>query len=81
MPTKLQIIKNLKLSQKLLDYLSKNPQTKKKENVSYVVITQKDSELNKANLDVAQSLKKTGKKVVKAIETKNSSIPWKFASL
>lgn len=81
MPTKIQIIKNLKLSQKLLDYLSKTPQVKKRKNVSYIVITQKDPELNKANLDVAKSLKKKGKKVVKAIETKSSSTPWKFASL
>lgn len=79
MPTKLQIIKNLKLSQKLLDYLSENP--RKGKNASYIIITKKDNELNKANLNMGKSLVKEGKNVVKAIETKNKSIPWKFVSV
>jgi len=80
MPTKIQIIKNLKLSEKLLNYLSENPR-ENKEDVSYIVITKNDSALNKANLSIAESIAKKGKKVVKAIETSNKSTPWKFASL
>lgn len=80
MPTKIQIIKNLKLSEKLLNYLSENPR-ENKENVSYIVITKNDSALNKANLSIAESIAKKGKKVVKAFETNNKLSPWKFSSI
>lgn len=78
MPTKLQIKNNLKLSEKLLDYLSKYPRNNKQKNISYIVITKGDSELNKENLVMAKSLAKEGKNVVKAIETGNSKSPWNF---
>lgn len=81
MPTKLQIKNNLKLSEKLLDYLSKYPRNNKQKNISYIIITKGDNELNKENLVMAKSLLKEGKNVVKAIETDNKSTPWKFASL
>lgn len=81
MPTKLQIKNNLKLSEKLLDYLSKYPRNNKQGNISYIIITKEDSELNKENLVMAESLVREGKNVVKAIETNNRSTPWKFASL
>ena len=81
MSTKLQIKKNLRLSEKLLDYLSKHPRNNKQENISYIVFTKEDNELNKENLVMAKSLAKEGKRVVKAIETNNKSTPWEFASL
>lgn len=81
MPTKLQIKNNLKLSEKLLDYLSKYPRNNKQKNISYIIITKGDNKLNKENLVMAKSLVKEGKTVVKAIETSNKSTPWKFASL
>jgi len=80
MPTKTQINKNLKLSEKLLDYLSKNPHQINDENVSYIVLTKEDEELNKLNLGMAKSLVKEGKKVIKAIQTDKKSTPWKFST-
>lgn len=80
MPTKLQIDKNLKLSEKLLDYLTDNPQEHEK-NVSYIVITKEDNDLNNENLSMAKNLIKSGRKVIKAIETNSKSTPWKFASI
>lgn len=81
MPTKLQIENNLKLSEKLLDYLSKYPRDNEQGNISYIIFTKGDSQLNKENLVMARSLVKEGKNVVKAIETSDRSTPWRFASL
>ena len=81
MSTKLQITKNIELSEKLLDYLSHNPQSNIHKNVSYIIVTKEDEELNKLNLSMVDSLIKEGKKVVKALETNDKSFPWKFASL
>ncbi len=81
MPTKTQVTKNLKLSEKLLEYLTKNPHASSEKNVSYIVISNEDSELNKLNMNLAQSLIKEGKKVIKALETKDDSMPWKFSTL
>lgn len=80
MPIKQQISKNLKLSEKLLNYLSKHPQNPK-DNISYIVITKEDKELSRANLGMVKSLIKEGKKVVKAIETNDKSTPWKFCTI
>ncbi len=81
MPTKLQIAKNLELSERLLNYLSNNPQQVAYENVSYIVITKADEELNKINLSMIDSLVKEGKKVVKALETQDKTLPWKFSQV
>jgi len=81
MPTKVQINKNLKLSEKLLDYLANNPRMNARGGASYIIITQKDSELNKMNLGLVKSLKKEGKKVIKALETNDELNPWKFSSI
>lgn len=80
MPTKTQINKNLELSEKLLDYLSDNPR-KTTEQVSYIVITKDDAELNQVNLELGKSMAKHGKKVIKALETKDKANPWKFATI
>lgn len=81
MPTKVQIDKNLKLSEKLLEYLSKNPRLDDESEISYIIISNEDSQLNEINLNLAKSLIKEGKKVVKAFEPTSESAPWKFSTL
>ena len=78
MPTKTQVTKNLKLSEKLLEYLANNPNASSEKNVSYIVISKEDNELNKLNMNLARSLIKEGKRVIKATETGDKHNPWKF---
>lgn len=76
-----QIDKNLELSNKLFDYLiSIDSSLKHNDNVSYIVISKENIKLNEANLTLAQSLVKKGKKIIKAIETGNKDNPWEFSS-
>ena len=77
MPTVLQIAKNLELSENLID----NPSRESCQNASYIVVTRGDFALNKENLKLASSLKKQGKKVIKATETSDKHNPWNFAFL
>ncbi len=81
MPTKKQITKNLELSEKLLDYLSEYPSEDEMKNVSYIIITKEDKELNEMNLSLVESLLKEGKRVIKAIQTNDKVTPWKFSAI
>lgn len=80
MPTKQQVSKNLKLTEKLLDYLAKNPGDSSS-NISYVMFSKDDEALNKANLKLVDSLLKEGKRVVKAEESNDKKLPWKFTQV
>lgn len=76
-----QIEKNLKLSGELMDYLADNPSisdVKKWNKASFVVITQNDSELNRLNTKLINSLIEEGKKVIKAVQTSDKTNPWTF---
>ena len=72
--------KNSVLTTKLLDYLADNPDAAIHipSGVSYVVFSAKDEKLNEYNLKLVKQLKSNGKKVVKAIETKNKQAPWEL---
>ncbi len=78
-----QTSKNLKLSAKVAEYITKNPEMVKdfKGNLSFVVFSVKDSELNKANTNLVKKLKQEGKNVIKVQQTKNVDSPWKFVPL
>lgn len=76
-----QIKKNLKLSEQLLNYLASNPTDapgKKAGNVSYVVISKDDKELNKLNYNLIVGLQDEGKTVIKAEQTQDKKQPWIF---
>lgn len=78
--SKKQIEKNIELSLELASFLVKNPQKIQNapEGSSFVVFSASDALLNKLNEKLAVSLKKKGRKVIKAKETKDSSNPWVF---
>lgn len=76
--SKKQIDKNFDLAEKLANFLAKNPE-KEFRGVSYVVFSAKDKALNKLNQKLLESLKKQGKKVVKAEETQTPKNSWKFS--
>jgi hypothetical protein len=78
MSKKQQIQKNLKLSEELMEYLADNPYNSKEKNVSFVVFTQNDKELNKLNSNLINSLIEEGKHVIKAIQTSDKNHPWSF---
>lgn len=80
MSTVTQVNKNIRLSNKLAKYFVKNPKkiTNYPSNVSFVIISANDKTLNIVNEKLIKNLKKSGKKVVKAKETKNTSSPWQF---
>lgn len=83
MTKQIQTSKNLKLSAKVAEYITKNPDSVKdfKGDLSFVVFSASDSSLNKVNTNLAIKLKKEGKKVIKAEETKDKESPWKFTPL
>ncbi len=78
-----QITKNIKLSEKLAEYIANNPNQVKRfpVNVSYVTFSSRDEKLNSVNEQLIKSLKSEGKKVIKAQETVDNDTPWKFTPL
>lgn len=80
MSNKIQAKKNLELVSKLTDYITKNPQVEATipSGASYVFFSATDKKLNQANLELAKSLSREGKVVVKAQELKDKENPWKF---
>lgn len=78
--SKNQIKKNFELSEKLAEFLAQNPQLIKKypKDSSFVVFSSSDPSLNKINEKLADSLKKKGRKVIKAKKTGNVEEPWVF---
>ena len=78
--SKKQLEKNIKLSQKLADFLAKNPKNMKSvsKDSSFVVFSATDKLLNKINEKLIKSLEKEGRIVIKAQETKKSKFPWVF---
>ena len=81
--SKKQIEENLQLSQKLAEYLAKNPRWMKKfpENSSFVVFSESDLKLNEINERLVASLEGKGRRVIKARQTKSSTKPWEFIPL
>lgn len=82
MTKKKQAIKNLDLSQKLAEYIAANPDAIKKlpKKSTFVVFSSADDLLNEENKKLIQSIIAEGKKVIKAIQTKDKLNPWKFSS-
>ena len=79
MTKKDQLNKNIKLSEKLTEYIAKKPSSfKKYKGHSYVLFTKDDAELNRVNKKLVDNLIEEGSKVVKATETKDPKNPWKF---
>ena len=83
MTKKKQATKNLDLSQKLAEYIAGNPDTVKNlpKNSSFVVFSSADESLNEENQKLIDSVLAEGKKVIKAIQTKDKVNPWKFYPL
>lgn len=83
MSPKKTLASNLKLSNKLLDFISSNPHVTKshENNVSYVIFSESDDELNKENKKLVESLQKKGRKVVKATHKSGGTPGWKFTPL
>lgn len=75
-----QLDKNLILSNKLAEYISKNPNTVAgfPSDASYVLFPAYDKRLNRKNTLLYEDLTNQGKKVVKAIQTKDKRNPWEF---
>ena len=76
----LQRKKNITLSEKLSQYLTNHPSVTKKlpDDVTFVVFSTLDKQLNLANEKLVKSLTKTKKHVVKALMTESSNSPWQF---
>lgn len=83
MTKQIQTSKNLKLSAKVAEYITKNPNAVKDfaGDLSFVVFSADDMLLNKVNTNLVKKLKMEGKNVVKVQETKDKNYPWKFSSL
>ena len=83
MSTKIQTEKNLKLSQKLAAYLVNHPDASGKlpADASFVTFSAGDNALNKTNSKLIEELIDEGKNVVKAEETNNSKMPWRFTAI
>lgn len=83
MTKKKQFIKNLDLSEKLANYIAKNPSEVKDfpSDASFVTFSSTDSDLNNANKKLLKSLKEEGRSVIKAQETQDKHIPWKFTAV
>lgn len=81
MTKKKQAIKNLDLSQKLAEYIADNPDSVKDlpEKSTFVVFSSVDEALNAQNQKLIKSVLAEGKKVIKAIQTKDKFNPWKFS--
>ena len=78
-----QAKKNLRLSEKLVDYLMKHPKAvvNRPKHVSFIVFSSADEALNKENEKLIDSVIAEGKKLIKAIQTKDKSNPWKFSQV
>jgi hypothetical protein len=83
MSTKNQAQKNLKLGEKLADFLINNPRISNTlpDDASLITFSADDENLNKANTELIKGLLEEGKHVVKAEETKNIKNPWKFTTI
>jgi hypothetical protein len=81
MSTKTQAEKNLKLSEKLADFLVSHPEVSKKlpDDASFVTFSVEDKNLNEVNKILIKELLEEGKRVVKAQETNNEKQPWEFS--
>ncbi len=81
MSTKTQTEKNLKLSEKLADFLVSHPEVSKTlpDDASFVTFSAEDSQLNETNEKLIQELLEEGRHVVKAQETHNKQHPWEFS--
>jgi len=81
MNTKTQAEKNLKLSEKLADFLVSHPEVSKKlpDDASFVTFSVEDTSLNEVNKKLINELLEEGKRVVKAQETNNEKQPWEFS--
>jgi hypothetical protein len=81
MSTKTQAEKNLKLSEKLADFLVSHPEVSKKlpNDASFVTFSAEDKNLNEVNNKLIVELLEEGKHVVKAQETNNAKHPWEFS--
>lgn len=80
MSTKTQTEKNLKLSEKLADFLVSHPEVSKNlpDDASFVTFSAEDTQLNETNETLIKELLEEGKHVVKAQETHNKQQPWNF---
>ncbi len=78
-----QTTANMKLLEKLTEYLAENPQedTEKGRESSYVLFSSQNDELNVMNERLLRALINEGDKVIKAEETKDKTIPWKFTPI
>lgn len=83
MTKQIQTSKNLKLSAEVAEYITKNPELVKDfgKDLSFVVFPSDDKQLQKANVKLANELKKEGKNVVKVHQTKDKKTPWTFSYL
>lgn len=79
MSNKVQSLKNIQLTHKLLNYLVHGKNIPNLPNdVSFVPFSQNDQKLNKANEELLEELKKENKPVVIAEEPKKTSGAWKI---
>lgn len=83
MSIKTQAQKNLKLSEKLADFLVSHPDVSKTlpDDASFVTFSAEDTQLNKTNEELIKELLEEGKHVVKAQETHNKQHPWEFSPI
>ena len=83
MSTKTQAEKNLKLSEKLANFLISHPEVSKKlpDDASFVTFSAGDKNLNEVNKALIKELLDEGKHVVKAQETNNEKQPWEFSPI
>lgn len=74
-----QFDKNMRLQNKLSDYVMKSPSLLKKHGESsYVMFVEGDDELNEMNLKIVENIKKEDKNVIMATYTGKKTAPWKF---
>lgn len=77
MSKNVQTTKNIELTGKLLEYLTKGKDIPElPQNVSFVPFSNTDKRLNKANEELLEALSKEDKPVVKAEEPKTSKGIW-----
>lgn len=83
MSIKTQASKNLKLSEKLAQFLVNHPKATEKfpKNASFVTFSAQDKNLNKVNKQLINELLEEGKKVIKAEETNDRKLPWRFTAI
>lgn len=70
-----QVVKNIELSEELMNYLI-DKKIKTEPNSSFVIFIEGNKELNKLNLKLVDELLEEGKKVIKATKTKDKTNPW-----